>query len=97
MKDKRQVFGIPYPLTLETILNAMDQSWEQYYLSQDERKMRQFTAFRARILRLDAEKVEIIKILDNQYVVLSNALKEKDARIAELENKMSGPQINWRS
>jgi len=24
-------------------------------------------------------------------------IAEKDARIAELENKMSGPQINWRS
>ena len=43
-------------MKIETYLNAMDEAWEDYYHNQDERKFRQYRAFRDRILRMDAEK-----------------------------------------
>jgi len=96
--------GIPIPLTLETILDAMvataytqsdvfkeTMEWAPYL----KRVERQHNAFRARILRMDAEKVEIIKILDSQYVVLTNALADKDKRIAELEEEVEYHKYAW--
>ena len=74
----------------ETILDAMvkavegacDEDYFDWY--RDERR-RQHTAFRARILRMDAEKelrIAELQLLNHEYIVLFAA---KDARIAELE------------
>jgi len=86
MNDEQVTFGgIPIPLTLETILSAMDQSWEEYYNEQDERKIRQFNAFRVQILRMEAEKnarideyrKEVIE-KDEEIRVLEKYIKDHD-------------------
>lgn len=93
MKDEQVTFdGIPIPLTLATLLDAMiataySQSEMAINLMDEapylKRVDRQYTAFRERILRVDAEKDMHIELLKSS-VSLAHA---KDARIAELEER----------
>ncbi len=105
--DELQVFGIPYPLTLETILNALvltQRLITQYveYMSRDPHSSqwqdtvyyqglrRKHTAFRERILRVDAEKEAAIERLRRNNQTFADAAVEgtdKDARIAEMEER----------
>ena len=97
--DKEQVTfdGIPIPLTMETILDAMTETiYEAWYRYQWtpwllKKRERQYRAFRARILRLDAEKDRDIRLLKDGNMILAKLMVErvadKDARIAELEKE----------
>ena len=64
-------------MKIETILNAMDEVWMDYYIHRIERRYRQFHAFRARILRMDAEKDARIRYMDG-------IIGRKNADIEEL-------------
>ena len=105
--DKEQITfdGIPIPLTMETIVNAMLKAESDRIIvpyPQSSRRLRQRTAFRDRILllcengedldRVVKEKWEAIEqiesmevFIDGLHYEMEKALKEKDARIAELE------------
>ncbi len=61
-------------MDIETILNAMDEVWIDYYIHRIERRYRQFHAFRARILKMDAEKDELIAELELRNAALSDPM-----------------------
>ncbi len=76
-----ELFGIPYPLKIETILNATVKATQEYgkksfdikYLA---RKLRQVFTFRIRILRMFAEKdkriAELEKYIEDNTATLVN-------------------------
>ena len=80
-------------MKLETILDAMvraniDVRYYRGFLGENTKRVRQYHAFCARILRMDADKerrIDELHILNAEYVVLFAA---KDARIAELEGEL---------
>ena len=87
--DKEQVTfdGIPIPLTLETILNAFD--LVSYWLEHNpgdryEIYQRQRNAFRARILRMDAEKDELEELRNEHWKEIMRQAK----RIAEYRKEI---------
>jgi hypothetical protein len=92
MNEKEQITfdGIPIPLTVETILDAMEVT--VYEMLPYLRRLRQYRAFRARILRLDAEKDRDIRLLKEGNMILAKLMVErvaaKDARIAELKTTL---------
>ena len=79
----------------ETILNAMIMAiqtiieLEERMVSDDKpefrKATRQYRAFRDRILRMDAEKDEAIRLAKNYIRNTEQQLAEKDTKIAELE------------
>ena len=97
-KEELQVFGIPYPLTIETILDALVATsyavdwpaklWGEGDLPVDNKILvhrRQHNAFRARILDDAERKDNAYRALLKQSRGHVDELAEKDARIAELE------------
>lgn len=83
MKDEQVTFdGIPIPLTLETILNAMEKSISLVSVMGKQGfetvRYRQYRAFRARILQ-KYHALELLVQLQNEGLV------QRKARIAELE------------
>ena len=60
-------------MKIETILNAVEDAWEdilwlsqfnQKYIQQIDRRKRQRKAFRSRIIRMDAEHMELAKVVN---------------------------------
>ena len=97
---KRKVFGIPYPLELETLLNAMELAYGRidWLAPQDIKFERQYKAFRTRILKMfsigrsiNADLHFEIEMIEASYSGLQyemeKALKDKDKRIAELDKE----------
>jgi len=83
--DEQVTFdGIPIPLGTETILDAMITAQNRYVARryslqiEDEKCLRQYHAFRARILRM----FEVGKAINADLVM---EIEMRDARIAELE------------
>ena len=83
-------------MNFETILDAMAEAKYERWASQGEfdheRRVRQYHTFRARILRVDAEKKNLIdelflRIGDRERIIRerTDTLAAKDDRIAELE------------
>lgn len=98
-KDERQVFGIPYPLTLATLLSAFEKTVFDVYT----RRVRQREAFRERILRMFAEKdaeiaerrrlsaglgIEIHEWAEKHYEA-KQQLAAKDERICNLQARIA--------
>ena len=80
MTDEQITFaGIPIPLTIPTILDAMvatacgNMNWKQ---ARRIRAKRQYRAFRARILRMDAEKDARIRQLEDKVFYLKREQSE---------------------
>ncbi len=72
LRDEQQlVFGIPYPLTLETLLDAYEEALD---ISNTDRRVRQYRAFRARILARDAEKDATTDMLREKIATLEMAI-----------------------
>ena len=57
-------------MKIETILNAYIAAWTQYDWWENRSKHRQMKAFRARIIKMDAEKDEIIEEQSELIVTL---------------------------
>jgi len=77
-------------MKIETILNAMEKvrvgsGWDM------DRRIRQYNAFRARILRMDAEKDELEELRTEQWGEIMRQAK----RIAELEADKNKPGDIW--
>ena len=93
--DKEQITfdGIPIPLTLETILNAMVIASSEMDFIKDpklyHKRNRQTNAFRARILRLDNESREAIAIYITTVKDLNIKLSDKLITIYELEQRIA--------
>ena len=89
MNDEQVTFdGIPIPLTLETLLTCYLYTYNIWKPV----RARQRVAFRARILRMDAEKDDEIAVIsdyfDNVFAQLEDCRKEiieKDEEIRVLE------------
>jgi hypothetical protein len=92
-------------MRLETYLDAYRDSCERLALMSSnmlfaypgDRRLRQRDAFRARILRMDAEKDEYIDQLITESIQnikgMSAILTSKDKRIAELEQMIEGSRL----
>jgi hypothetical protein len=76
--------GIPIPLTMETILDALVKA----ELDRTDMRRRQIAAFRSRILRMYAEKDSIIAYWEKNSNENAGILAAKDKRIAELEAEL---------
>ena len=92
MTDEQITFaGIPIPLTIPTILNAMvatacgNMNWKQ---ARRIRAKRQYRAFRARILRMDERKDILLAQWENINEVNTDRATQKDARIAEMHQRI---------
>ncbi len=87
-------------MELETYLNALEYAavdyWSEHFKGSYTRRRRQGKAFRSRILRMDADLHFEIEMIEASYSGLQyemeKALKEKDKRIAELEDRI---QATW--
>ena len=92
MNDEQITFdGIPIPLTLETILTCYLYTYNIWKPV----RARQRVAFRARILRMFAEKDGEIVILKEGAKYLKETRDKRDARIEHLENDLS-QCVQWK-
>ncbi len=79
----------PGPQKIETLLNAYEEALDT---SSTDRRVRQYLAFRDRIIKMDALKDAEI---EGQFKALARQAavsEEKDKRIAELEERI---QTTW--
>ena len=79
-------------MKIETYLNAMDEAWDDYYHNVDERKFRQYHAFRDRILRgdegkKDAEIARLWKEID--LLKAENVRKMDETNRLKIEREFS--------
>ena len=91
MNDEQVTFdGIPIPLTLETILSAMVKAkiGDKYWLSDCIKRDRQYRAFRARILRTDAENIEQLAQAEIQERNLNKRIDEYRKEIIEKDEEI---------
>ena len=83
MTDEQVTFdGIPIPLTLETILNAMENvrvgsGWDM------DRRIRQYNAFHARILEINARKDDEIGEIGHYFDYVFEQLEDCRKEIIE--------------
>ena len=97
MNDEQVTFdGIPIPLTLETILSAMEEAHDialksavlGYPLNPKHPRIRQYHAFRARILRMDAENIEQLAQAEIQERNLNKRIAEYRKEIIEKDEEI---------
>ena len=81
-------------MKIETYLNAMLDAWYEYKTPEvilsnldltPTKRARQYLAFRARILKMDAEKDDVIEGQFKALARQAGVSAEKDKRIAELK------------
>jgi len=86
MTDEQVTFdGIPIPLTLETILSAMVKAkiGDKYWLSDCIKRDRQYRAFRARILEINARKDDEIGEIGHYFDYVFEQLEDCRKEIIE--------------
>ena len=92
MNDEQVTFdGIPIPLTLETLLTCYLYTYNIWKPV----RARQRVAFRARILRMFAEKDGEIVILKEGAKYLKETRDKRDARIAELDAEVTSLRVQF--
>ena len=94
MMDEQATFaGVPIPLTMETVLDAMADAissyafWGGVDIHRDKRGLRQYHAFRDRILRIFDFENNAQKIAIESYKAV---IEQQKQRIAELEQEVEG-------